>query len=85
MDKEMYQKAFDRQVLDTMVDFLDARHIDVSDLRDREAVILNTGVIVQGGDVTAQTLAVGTGAQAGVFKRFMTRAGGSAPAPTRGT
>ena len=38
--------------------------IETSDLKERQTTILNSGVIVQGGDVNAESLAVGSGSQA---------------------
>ncbi len=64
MDKELGEKAVEKQVLDTIVDFLGARGIDTSDLRERQITILNQGIVMQGGDVKAQSLAVGVGAKA---------------------
>lgn len=70
IDKEMYEKMFDRQILDGIIDFLDAHHIDTAHLKERQSSILNTGIIVQKGDVNAQSLAVGEGAKAGLVDRF---------------
>ena len=64
IDGDFYNKLFEREVLDSLVEFLDAHGIDTSELKDRQTTILNSGVIVQGGDVRAENLAVGTGAQA---------------------
>jgi len=47
-----------------LVEFLDDHNIDTSDLKERQTTILNSGVIVQGGDVNAESLAVGPGAEA---------------------
>jgi hypothetical protein len=70
MDKEMYEKMCDRQILNAVVDFLDSRDIDTSDIKERQSSILNTGIIVNGGDVKAQSLAVGEGARSGILRRF---------------
>jgi len=75
MDWEMYIKSIDRQLLDTIVDFLDEHNIDVSDVKERQSTILNNGIIVQSGNVTAQNLAVGQRASAGVVQRFTGGAG----------
>ena len=64
MDKELCEKAIEKQVLDSIVDFLDGLGIDTSDLRERQNTILNQGIVLQGGDVNAQSLAVGAGAKA---------------------
>ena len=59
LDKEMYLKLIERQILDSIINFLDAHNIDTSDLRARQDTILNNGVIVTGGSVEAQNLTVG--------------------------
>ncbi len=64
IDGDCYNKLFDGQVLNAICDFLHAHHIDTSDLKERQNVIMNSGIIVQGGDVRAESLAVGTGASA---------------------
>jgi hypothetical protein len=64
MDGDLYNKLFEHEVLDSLVEFLDAHGVDTSDLKERQNTILNNGVIVQGGDVKAESLAVGAGSQA---------------------
>lgn len=63
-DGDFYTKMLGQCLLDGVTAFLDEHHIDTSDLRERQTMILNSGVIVQGGDVNAESLAVGFGAQA---------------------
>lgn len=64
LDKEMYVKTIERLILDRIIQFLDEKNIDTSELKDRQATILNNGVIVTGGDVRAKSLAVGQSAKA---------------------
>jgi hypothetical protein len=64
IDGDCYNKLFDGQVLNALCEFLAAHHIDTSDLKERQSVIMNSGIIVQGGDVRAESLAVGAGATA---------------------
>lgn len=64
LDEDMYNKIIERTILDSIVEFLEEHNINVSDIRERRTTILNSGVIVQGGDVNADVLAVGEGAQA---------------------
>jgi Ca2+/Na+ antiporter len=59
MDSDFYQKWFNRCIIDTIIDFLEAHGVDVSALKESRMTIINSGVLVQGGDVTAQNLAVG--------------------------
>jgi hypothetical protein len=82
MDQQYYQKTVDKILLDTLINFLDDHGVDTTDLRDHQTAIFNTGVIVRGGDVTAQNLAVGTQARVEtailgrVRQRSETRMGG---------
>jgi hypothetical protein len=64
LDSEMFQKIIERQMLNGLIEFLDDHGIDTSDLKERETAILNNGVIVTGGSIRAESLAVGKGAQA---------------------
>lgn len=64
IDTDARNKIIERQILEEIERFLDAHGIDTRDLRDRQTTILNSGILVQGGDVRAESLAVGTGAQA---------------------
>jgi hypothetical protein len=64
LDGDFYSKVLEREILAAIVDFLDAHDIDTSELKERQSTILNSGIIIHGGDVKAESLAVGTGAQA---------------------
>lgn len=63
-DSDYYDKTLQKRLLDALTEFLDAHGVDTSDLRDRQSTILNNGVIVQGGNIEAGSLAVGTRARA---------------------
>lgn len=52
-------KAIERRILDTITEFLEARNIDTSDIKERRTTILNHGVIITGGSIQAEALAVG--------------------------
>jgi hypothetical protein len=75
LDQEMYIKILDRQLLETLTTFLDEHHIDTSDVKERQTTILNSGLIVQGGEVKAEALAVGSSAQASVSQSARTGGG----------
>jgi hypothetical protein len=64
LDKEMYLKVIQSQILDSIVEFLDKKNIDTTDLKERQEVILNNGVIVSGGEFKADNVAVGERARA---------------------
>jgi hypothetical protein len=66
LDKEMHSKVIQQQMLDVLISFLDDHGIDTSEIKDRGTQILNNGVIVSGGMISAEGLAVGQGAQANV-------------------
>jgi hypothetical protein len=63
MDGEMNLKVLERQVLDAIVSFLDDRGVDTSDLRERRTTIMNEGLIVTGGTLTAGAVSAGRGAR----------------------
>jgi hypothetical protein len=64
LDGDFYSKVLEREILGAIVSFLDEHNIDTSELKERQSTILNSGIIIHGGDVKAESLAVGTGAQA---------------------
>jgi hypothetical protein len=64
LDRQMYVKLVEQQILDAVVTFLDSHNIDTSELKERQTTILNNGVMVSGGTIQAQSFAVGSGARA---------------------
>ena len=64
LDAQMFTKILERCILNSIVDFLDQHNIDTSDIKERQTTILNSGIMVQGGNITADSIATGTGAQA---------------------
>jgi hypothetical protein len=64
LDGDFYSKVLEREILAAILAFLDEHNIDTSELKERQSTILNSGIIVHGGDVKAESLAVGAGAQA---------------------
>ena len=63
-DKELYTKVLERQVIDVLIEFLDEKGVDTSDLRRRLVVVENRGVVMSGGEIRADSLAVGSAARA---------------------
>jgi hypothetical protein len=61
VDKEMYVKLLERVVLDKVIEVLSRHGIDTSPIDESRATIINNGVMT-GGPLTAQNLAVGSGA-----------------------
>jgi hypothetical protein len=67
LDEERYVKLLERSILDTVVGVLDEHGVDTSELVERQTTILNEGVMMTGGTLQAQSLAVGRGA--GISKK----------------
>lgn len=63
-DREMFGKIIEREILDAILSFLELHDVDTADLEERGAPVLNNGVIVTGGQVSAGNLAVGPKSQA---------------------
>jgi hypothetical protein len=68
LDRDMHQKTIEQCLMDSIVDYLEDHDIDTSDIRERRTAILNSGVLVTGGMVTAENVTVGTGARSMVSK-----------------
>jgi hypothetical protein len=66
VDRDLNTKFIDRQVLDTIVDFLDAHNVDVTQFQEQRSMILNNGLLVSGGEFKAGSVAVGEQARAGM-------------------
>jgi hypothetical protein len=63
LDKEMYMKVLEKNVLDTILSFLKEHDVDVSEFNQRQSMILNQGVMVSGsGTIASENLSVGKGA-----------------------
>ncbi len=77
-DGDFYAKAIESTILDKTISFLDEHHVDTSSLRERQSMILNSGIIVHGGDVKAESLAVGPEAQAIKTHTFQSKVKGEA-------
>jgi hypothetical protein len=71
LDKDMYLKAIESTLLEELVEFLDSKDIDTSELKSRQSQILNEGIIMSGGEIKATSLAVGRRARA-IFKKAKT-------------
>jgi hypothetical protein len=77
LDHEMYIKIFDKEVLEAIVTFLNEHDIDTSDLKERKTTILNNGILVKGGNIQAESVAAGSGAQAIANRVVATFRGGN--------
>jgi hypothetical protein len=70
LDKEMGVKLVERSLLDSIVEFLDEKNVDTSDLKERKSMILNNGVIVSGGYIQTETFTGGQGAISEMLPRI---------------
>ena len=70
LDKEMYVQVFEKQLLEALVNFLSDHNIDTSDIQERKSTILNTGIIMKGGELKADSLAVGSEAKSSLTQRL---------------
>jgi hypothetical protein len=90
LDELMYFKLIQKQIFESIVTFLDARNIDTSELKERQGTVLNNGVIISGGEIKAQNMAVGSAARA-MAGQFLKSGSGTAqgsqptPPPTSGS
>ena len=73
-DWDMHSKTLEREILDTVTDFLHSRNVDTSEIKERQTTILNHGIVVQGGKLQANAVAVGKSAKANVFSKLKARA-----------
>ena len=66
VDRDLNTKFIDRQLLDTIMDFLDSHNVDTSQFQEQRSMILNNGLLVSGGEFKAGSVAVGEQARAGM-------------------
>ena len=57
----MYLKVLEKNILDSILTFLEENDVDVSELKQRQTMILNQGVILSGGSMTTESLSVRRG------------------------
>lgn len=62
LDKDMTYKVSQHIVMNSIVDFLESKGVSTDDVKERRTTIFNTGVIVSGGTINADHMAVGKGA-----------------------
>ena len=72
VDRQLYAKAVMRRAMDQLTDFLKQHHVDVSDLREQQNVIYNSGIFASGDSrisICDTSMAVGMNARAMVGVR----------------
>ena len=77
LDHQMYIKIFDREILDSIVLFLEDHGVDTSEFKQNQAMIVNNGIIVKGGNLQAESVAAGSNPTATVTKRISNILSGS--------
>lgn len=84
LDKDMYVKVIELHLLESLIAFLDEHNIDTTEFNEQRQTILNNGVIVSGGSLSAENLAVGEKSRAGlggVLDRTRATVGATVGAP----
>ena len=66
VDRDLNTKLIDRQLLDTIMDFLDTHNVDISQFEEQRSTILNNGLLISGGEFKAESVAVGDRARSAV-------------------
>lgn len=61
VDRIGFLKIIDQSILKSINEFCDAYDIDAEQFRDRQSVIINSGILVTGGQVSAQNMTAGHG------------------------
>ena len=79
LDKDMYSKILQSRIIDAIEVALETRGISTETIKDRGTTILNQGLIVSGGKVEAQSVAVGRRAVAAVQQTIGRNTEGSRP------
>ena len=73
LDADIHWKIIERQIMESMAEFLDAKNIDIAEFKKHQTTIINTtiidvdkneGVLMSGGKIDATSFAVGERARA---------------------
>jgi len=64
----MHLKIIERQILESTVEFLNMKNVDTTELMKQQTTILNSGLIITGGAINADSIAVGDQAKAETTK-----------------
>jgi hypothetical protein len=64
LDRDMYLKVIERRLLDSLTAYLDEHDIDTADLRVQSMTVMNNGVMINGGTLQAENVAVGAKSRA---------------------
>ena len=62
LDKDLNYKISQHIIINSISDYLESKGISTEDIKERQTTILNSGVLITGGKVKADNMAVGSGA-----------------------
>jgi hypothetical protein len=62
VDKDLSYKVTQHIIINSIVEYLESKGISTEDIKEAQTTILNSGVMVTGGNIKAEQMAVGTGA-----------------------
>ncbi len=79
LDREMYKKIIEKHILEGIIEFLESKNIDTGELKENQTTIINSGIMVSGGTVKTENLAVGTGAK--ILNRLTKKPNNKPPQP----
>jgi hypothetical protein len=83
LDRQMYVKVMEKELLHSIIEFLDAHNIDTSEIKERESAILNTGVIVSQSSIQGDNVALGNRVTAAMQSAGISAPTQGAPGSTR--
>ena len=69
LDKDMYLKVIENALFEGIIEFLDSKNIDTSEFKNKQSQIINEGIIMSGGEIRADNLAIGRWARTIFNKR----------------
>ncbi len=68
LDKERYFRMIEKRLFNQIGEFLVNKNIDAAEFKERETSIINQGVIVTGGNINSENIAVGKGSKLNSLK-----------------
>lgn len=87
LDKDRGYKISQAVTIAAIVDYLDSKGVSTEDIKQRQATIINSGVMVMGGTVNSNQMAVGVGAalKNKIISAFPGRSTNENTSPSSGT
>ena len=66
LDRDMYFKIVQQRLIDSITESLESRNISTDALKDRGTTIMNEGVMITGGNLKADSMAIGSNASSAI-------------------